>query len=215
MHHRIKRGFARRRRYAHPTAVFVILVPATALLLSIAFQTHLKPMMLTYAEHEVKNAVYRTVNTQVEKALGAEGISYESFVDLEKDSDGHISAICANTARMNAFKALATDAILRESASADAVVIKIPLGNLIGNEFFAGYGPKIPIRVVPFSSVRAEYENSFTEAGVNQTRHRIMLNFTASVGMLFPGFRESTEVAVEVCVAETVIVGAVPQFYAG
>ena len=42
-----------------------------------------------------------------------------------------------------------------------------------------------------------------------------MLDFTINVGMMFAGREIGTDVGLSVCVAETVIVGAVPDFFTG
>ena len=50
-------------------------------------------------------------------------------------------------------------------------------------------------------------------AGINQTRHQILLHVDVYTGILLPGFTASTKVSNEIAVAETVIVGGVPQTY--
>ena len=62
-------------------------------------------------------------------------------------------------------------------------------------------------------SATASFRNSFSSAGINQTRHQILLQMDVSVSILLPGFRTSTKVSNEITVAESVIVGAVPQTY--
>lgn len=191
--------------------LFIIIIIA----LLYIFHARFKPAIRIYAEHQAQNAVHQIINSQLEKALSSGGISYQSFVNLEKDSNGRICAITTDMSAMNTFKAQVTDAILKENADMPPFELKIPAGVLLGNEYFAGHGPNIPIKILPFSSIKTSYSNSFTSAGINQTRHQIMMNFTASVNMLFPGFSENMTVTTDICVAETVIVGATPQFFAG
>lgn len=191
--------------------LFIIIIIA----LLYIFHSRFKPAIRIYAEHQAQNAVHQIINSQIEKALGSGNISYQSFVTLEKDSDGRICAITTDMSAMNTFKAQITDAILKENADMPPFELKIPAGVLFGNEYFAGHGPYIPVKILPFSSIKTSYSNSFTSAGINQTRHQIMMNFTASVNMLFPGFNENMTVTTDICVAETVIVGVTPQFFAG
>lgn len=179
------------------------------------FNAKFKPIIFKYAEHEAQNTVYKIINTQIEKALALTNSSYSSFVTLEKDASGKICAITTDMAAMNAFKSRVTDEILKENADMPPFELKIPLGALLGTEFLSGHGPNIPIKILPFSSVQSNYSNSFTSAGINQTRHQIMMNFTASVGMLFPGFKDSIDISLDICIAETVIVGATPQLFTG
>ena len=62
-------------------------------------------------------------------------------------------------------------------------------------------------------SAEANFRNEFTSAGINQTKHRILLDVDVYVSILLPGFYTSTKVSSEVAVAETVIVGSVPETY--
>ena len=91
--------------------------------------------------------------------------------------------------------------------------LSIPVGTLTGSALLAGRGPRISVRMESVGSSSARFENRFTSAGINQTNHRIVLEVNVSVSILLPGFTTATQVANEVTVAETVIVGAVPDTY--
>ena len=62
-------------------------------------------------------------------------------------------------------------------------------------------------------STTASFRNTFGSAGINQTRHQILLDVQVNMSILLPGFRTSTKVNNEISVAETVIVGSVPENY--
>ena len=49
-----------------------------------------------------------------------------------------------------------------------------------------------------------------SDAGINQTRHQILLDVTVAVEILLPGSTLNTEIGAQIPVAETVIVGTVP-----
>ena len=77
----------------------------------------------------------------------------------------------------------------------------------------AGRGPRIKVRMESVGSSSARFENEFSSAGINQTNHRIVLHIDVSVAILLPGFTTATQVSNAVTVAETVIVGTVPDTY--
>ena len=62
-------------------------------------------------------------------------------------------------------------------------------------------------------TVDGEFFSEFTSAGVNQTLHRICLKLTVPLTLMLPGGAVETVSETELCVAETVIVGQVPQTY--
>ena len=57
----------------------------------------------------------------------------------------------------------------------------------------------------------SEFENVFVSAGVNQTQHSVMLHLKTSVVSVLSGRRVTFDVNTSFCVAQTVIVGSVPE----
>ena len=92
-------------------------------------------------------------------------------------------------------------------------MLAIPLGNLTGIVLFSALGPSVRVRVQSVGDVKTAYENEFTSAGVNQTKHSIYLNTEVTVYLLIPGEIIPVTVQERVCVAETIIVGDVPDTY--
>ena len=91
--------------------------------------------------------------------------------------------------------------------------LSIPVGSLTGSVLLAGRGPCISVRMESVGSSSASFENEFTSAGINQTKHLIVLNIDVVVSILLPGFSTATTISNAVTVAETVIVGSVPDTY--
>ena len=115
---------------------------------------------------------------------------------------------------VNRLKTRLTNAVANRLLSVPKQDVSIPLGTLLGWQIMAGRGPDIPLQVVPASFVESTIVDSLETAGINQTQHRIFIRFTVEMSAILPGY--STEVIVEneVCVAQTLIVGKVPQVYA-
>ena len=86
-------------------------------------------------------------------------------------------------------------------------------GNFTGNSFFAGRGPKIKVKVIPMGTVTTEFKTEFIEAGINQTRHRVYLGVECNMRVIAPFATEDIIVDNSVTVAETVLIGEVPEFY--
>lgn len=69
------------------------------------------------------------------------------------------------------------------------------------------------VKVVPAGSVSSEFLTEFTSAGINQTRHRIYMQLSATVRIVIPTGAKLVEVLSLAPIAETVIVGNVPDSF--
>jgi sporulation protein YunB len=154
------------------------------------------------------------IHDAIGKGLGEGVYGYDSLIAFEKDSAGRITALKTDMLAVNRMKSYITGNVLEAIKNIGTSELGIPFGNLIGGELFSGRGPHIPVRIVPVGSVNAEFSNVFSSAGINQTRHQIMMTVNADLSILTLGDSEETRVSVQVSVAETVIVGSVPDSYA-
>jgi sporulation protein YunB len=135
------------------------------------------------------------------------------MIRFEKDNEGKISALETNMAEMNRLQSQILSDILERLSVVSASELSIPVGTLTGTPLLAGRGPRIPVKMEFVGSSNARFDNDFTEAGINQTKHRVLLYVDVSVSILLPGFSTYTKVTNAFTVAETVIVGSVPQTY--
>ena len=135
------------------------------------------------------------------------------MISLEKDNDGKVTAVHSNMAAFNRLQAQILDIILAKIDQVSAKELSIPIGTLTGSALLAGRGPRISVRMESVGSSTARFANKFQSAGINQTKHQIVLEVDVSVAILLPGFTTATKVSTDVTVAETVIVGSVPETY--
>ena len=128
---------------------------------------------------------------------------------------GQVSLLSANTMRMNALAERAGDAALRKLETVSAQKVDVPLGAALGLTLLAGSGPRIPISIVPVGSVQTDFETEFEACGINQTRHKVYLQLSASIRIVIPTGAKTTNVTANMLVAESIIVGKVPESFVG
>lgn len=174
---------------------------------------HMEPILASMATARVSNTVNRIVVEAVSDAIQGGEIDYGILVEFEKDADGRVTALKSNMAAFNRLQARIADDILLRLSEVSTTTLSIPIGTLTGSSLLAGRGPTIKIKMQAVGSTTASFRNTFTSAGINQTRHQILLDVHVNVSVLLPGFRTSTKVSNEISVAETVIVGSVPDNY--
>lgn len=204
-----KRPSRQRGRWLLPALLGVGL----ALVCVSCMDARLRPVLITIAQAKVTNEVTHTVDTLVSQTVAAQGLTYDQLITMEKDEQGRITALTSNMSALNALRSQLVTLAVEKIDRLDTQSLGVPLGNLTGVSLLSGHGPEVPVRVVSTGIAHGEFTNSFTEAGINQTRHQILLNLTVSVTILLPGEDVDTVITTQVPVAETVIVGAVPDTY--
>ncbi len=207
----------RRRRLPLRTAqkIKLICFLSSVCVLTFAFvcAMHLKTLLSNLAVTRVSSSVNRLVAQAVNDAVNSGDILYDTLITFEKDNDGKITALQSNIAEFNRLQAFITQDVLQRLSESKEMVLAIPLGTLMGSALLAGHGPAFRVTMQTAGSCTAHFENQFSDAGINQTTHRILLFVDVSMSILLPGFRTSTKISNSFSVAETVIVGAVPDSY--
>lgn len=162
------------------------------------------------AEIQVKNTTSDLTNDAIAKQIAKGEIRYDRIVYFEKDLNGRITALKTNMSEVNRLKTDILNIINDEILALDASDIGIPLGSLFLPEFFSGKGPAIPVHILSIRNSDATFSSSFSQAGINQTLHKLVMVVNVDVAVLVLGETDSFTVNSEVVVAETVIVGEVP-----
>lgn len=171
-----------------------------------------EPVVLGFAEEQFRNRTVRAVALSVAEVMAEENIEYSSLIDLDTDTEGNVTRLSANTPEINFLKSEVSLRLV-ERLNRDTKREKVPLGNLTGILFLSGKGPSFDVRLVGVESLSVETVSSFLSQGINQTRHTITLNLKLRLNIaLFTKLKE-VEIEDSVVVADTVIVGKVPDGY--
>lgn len=165
------------------------------------------------AQTSVMNTTSDLTNDAIAKQIAAGNIAYDRIVYFEKDLDGRITALKTNMSEVNRLKTDILNIINDDILALDTSDIGIPLGSLFLPELFSGKGPAIPVHILSIRNSDANFVSSFSQAGINQTLHRLNMEVSIDVAVLVLGETSSFTMSSEVVVAETVIVGDVPDTY--
>ena len=201
-----------RQRELRTAALILGALVAAGLLLQ-NLNSRLLPVLEAKASSQAANLITQAINIAVDNCLQENDMSYGDFVTIATDSAGKVTALTSNTAANSRFKRPAVEAVIRQLNGLDSDALGVPLGTLTGQPMLSGAGPCVRVRVDSVGEVTADYTNSFTSAGVNQTLHQICLDITATVRLFLPGNIIPVSVSNSVCVAETIIVGETPDTY--
>ena len=165
------------------------------------------------AETQVKNTTSDLTNDAIAKQIADGVVQYDRIVYFEKDLDGRITALKTNIGEVNRLKTDILNIINDEILALDHSDIGIPLGSLFLPELLSGRGPVIPIHILSIRNSDANFVSFFSQAGINQTLHQVTMEVTIDVSVLVLGSTTSFTLESQVVVAETVIVGQVPNTF--
>jgi len=192
---------------------FLCVLAAVVLLLLLLFRARYHDTIRALAQTQVINSTSDLINDAIDEQIETGNIQYDRIVYFEKDLNGRITALKTNMSEVNRLKTDILNIINDEILALDTSDIGIPIGSLILPELFSGRGAAIPVHILSIRNSDAAFESYFTEAGINQTLQQLTMNVSVDVAILVLGRTESFTVTSQVVVAETIIVGQVPDTF--
>ena len=177
------------------------------------FRSRYREIIQELAETQVKNTTSDLTNDAIAKQIADGIIQYDRIVFFEKDLDGRITALKTNMSEINRLKTDILNIINDEILALDTSDIGIPLGSFFLPELLSGRGPVIPVNVLSIRNSDAAFSSNFAQAGINQTLHQLIMLVSVDVSVLVLGHTSSFTITSEVVIAETVIVGSVPNTF--
>jgi sporulation protein YunB len=201
-----------RRRWRRPV-LFLLFAGIIAGAFYYGISSHVRTAMFTVCEYQSKIIGSMAITQAVTEELGREDQSYEQLMHIAYDESGNVVSIESDMVRINQLKAGITERVQESLARRSQQPVPIPLGTLVGSQLLAGRGPAVDFILQPIGYPEVEITSEFTEAGINQTLHQVMLQVRTEVNGLVPGCMVGAEITTNYCIAETVIVGTIPDAY--
>lgn len=189
-------------------AIFLLLIG----FLAYKLDRDLRPILMAYCDAEARIVATQTINGTIREEIGNK-ISYDDIMSVKTDNEGNVVMIQANTVELNRIGSEIALSVQNRIGSLQPSKVKIPLGVLLKNDLFAQYGPRVTFRMQPVGYVLSTYRSEFQAAGINQTRHIVYLDITTEILVIIPLAKNSVSVTSSIPIAESIIVGKVPEFY--
>ena len=192
---------------------FAVILSVMILGLFLMFRQRYRGAIMELARTQITNGTSDLINDAIDEQIETGKIQYDRIVYFEKDLNGRITALKTNISEVNRLKTDILNLINDEILAMDTSHLGVPLGNLFLPEFFSGKGPAIPVEILSIRNSDGSFQSYFTEAGINQTRHQLTMEVLVDVTVLVLGETQSFGVSSNVVVAETIIVGDVPDTF--
>lgn len=205
-------GIVSRKKRFLRTVLFLLVLLIVLLSLSVALlSVNMRPAMTALAIAHIRSVAARAMNDAILESMGDE-TNYARLIQVHESSE-RVYMLQANTHKMNILAADCAEAAQERIAQMGDQGISIPIGTITGISFLAGKGPSLKVTFSPAGSVQSEFNSEFVSSGINQTLYRVNLLLTASVRLVMPGVSETISVRAEAAIAESIIVGDVPEVY--
>ncbi|MCX7709443.1 MAG: sporulation protein YunB [Clostridia bacterium] len=203
-----------KKRNAGSISFFVKLgcfIAVVAMLITYINQT-IFPVIASISETKARDLVAEAVGSVLQDSLN-EKEKFDELVSIQKDASGSIASVQVNYTQLNAWAERISENIRQRLQQMQESEIKFPAGMLLGDTVFSGAGPDVSVRVIPSGSVETKFKSQFLHAGINQTKHSVILSVKTAVGIVTPLKVRKTELVTEIPVTETIIVGKIPEKY--
>lgn len=171
------------------------------------------PLLRQYTENQAKWFVTKAVNEAVTASFAEEKPTYSDLVTLTMADDNSVTSLAADTGAVNLLKSRVSLAILDRIGAKQRITVSIPLGTLLGSHYFTGRGPFIRIPIGVSGSVLTDIKSEFISAGINQTRHRLILEVKTQLFAAVPTAHTSVTVDSSFIITESILLGKIPDAY--
>jgi len=172
---------------------------------------YIDPVFETLCDEKVKSIATVISNQESTKAMNK--YQYDELYTIEKDEAGNIVIIKSNVVPINNMISDLTEGIQNRFDEMGETEINIPIGNIFGIYYFSGVGPSMPARVTTTGTLDTEVKSEFIAKGINQTLHRIYVNYECYVKIITPIKNFEKKITNQVIIAEHIIVGNIPDSY--
>lgn len=194
----------------HPKIILVIITICVLFnTILYFFDKNILPAVLSIGEEKLRREATTIIN---ETALDiySKDFNYNDMIITEKDNDGNITMLRADTVKLNYLSAKLVLASNDKIGELEEIGLKVPMGYVTKNLIFYNLGPKVDIKMTQIGNITSNYESVFESAGINQTRHKIYLNVNMKMKLIVPLNSRDVEITSQIPISETIIVGKIP-----
>ena len=195
-------------RLRYKLCLLFILVLLLLLVLNLQFF----PLLAALAEVEAVNTVEKILSEVVLTEMRRDPASYSDIITLTYKSDGSVASLTANTAKLLTIQAGLLLSILEALNTCEDMVAEVPISSLLGLNFLPSQ-KNVSVSLRRERDLHGHFTSEFLERGINQTRHAINFYVSVSVLVLIPSAHRRVQIEKAFPLAETVIVGNVPEAY--
>lgn len=201
----------RKRKRINKLYGFLFFIIGILLIGVISFVVASYPIFVASCKTAASSKAIHIVNSEVENVMN--GYTYNDLMDIEKDENGNVTLLKANTVLVNQITAKIASNIQKRIDESPTTMVYINYGSVSGITILRNLGPKFDIELETAGRITRKIKSKFESVGVNQTLHKIYIELDTSISILTPIGSYGQDISTEVLLTEAVIVGDVPETY--
>ena len=184
-------------------------------LLIVYIECVVNPIVVEATRQAIFSLSTSAVSDAVYDVLNDGNVTYDDIVELKLDDDGNVTFLTLQTVTLNMIARRFYQVAQVYLDKMGKTGVDVSVGTFTGIPILNGVGPKVNLKLVSIGAMTSEFKSNFDSAGINQTHHSIFVRLFASVSVILPAFSKTIDSVTEVLIAESVIVGKIPQVFMG
>lgn len=138
---------------------------------------------------------------------------FGSYFSVDKNLNGDVTMVTTNAYKFNLLANKIVDEVTNYFNENLSKGVDVPIGVFTGIGLFSGFGKKVKMPLITISSIRCDIHSTFTDAGINQTKHSLIINIIPEVFVVTRFSTKDLTDKISVLIYENVIVGKIPETY--
>lgn len=200
----------KRKKYFYIIITVILIISLLAFVL-LKTDKNLRILILESAESRIGMLMSDCANTAVNKAIKENDITYSDIIRVTRDDTNSITSLQTDINALNLIRTEIDYLFSKEMEKNSQVILGLPIGSIIGNEYTIGRGPCIKYELEVSVNTSTDYKSQFYSAGINQTLHQITVCVSGDAYIMSPWYRNTIKFSTDYILAETIITGIVPE----
>ena len=176
-------------------------------------ESRINPLIYDMSISTLNSMVLRECNSAVNEFVASDSVIYDELINKTEDENGNLKSLSVDYKNLNIFKSRLAVDIQNRIDQINSVEVYIPVMSMLTDRFYSAVGFPVKIKVMTDENVGVQFYDEFISGGVNQTVHKIYVRIITEIGVNIPIRGNGDDVVTDIPIAETVIVGDVPETY--
>ena len=170
------------------------------------------PVIIKTCSAKLKVLANKSMDYAITEAMSS-FVTYDDIIKISRDSEGNVFSMQANAVKVNNISRMVSQIALAHLIDLGKEPLQISLGAFTGIDALSGVGVPVKFNINPYGDITCKFISKFVDAGINQTEHKIYIDVSAVVRVVFPIRSIEISSSADVLICEGIIIGKIPDTY--